>query len=1195
MKKYTLILLCLIASFICRAANNTTNYIPIMTPESATLGQYGAYPVSLYTGGVDISIPLHTIKTNGITIPISLQYTGTGLIPNKDCGKIGHDWALYAGGAITRTVNGVPDEWERHDAISDSDPDFELNGLLTYIRSANEQLKNGDIRRLHHLNLIESGWETTPDMFSFNFCGHNGQFMIDHDGSVRVVGNNSYKVDISGLKPQRLTEPTQPSLIIITDGEGTRYTFGGNIYSLEVNLKQVPGNVETIPNGVIVAFYLTRIETVDGRFVEFHYTDKEDDQNGTYANFDPHTKGHSDGSNIIRAPHYTDYYKSIATNNSSTIVFNPAGELAVSYTKTAYLHKIITSFGEDVVFTYEDKLIPFFTRAQGELWEKGNIPNSRLKDIRITNSNNEVIKYVSLHHSYSISYDYRNQSHTDGYQKIARMFLDSLFVNQERYAIEYNERERLPLPYTRGIDLQGYYNGKDHISNLLGISSTTQTVDFTNRQPNTGKASMGMISKIIYPTGGSSAFTFEGHNYSQAVGFANGGSNIVSLSASQSYGTVGGLRIKQISNTPGSTVSYSYTLANGSTSGVFNDTKRFNLNIYTDGNGWKPARLIINSGSNIVAGNTVSEPEVGYSRVVETIGEGNGYKVYTYSTFADYPDEPILEGNDSTIVYSSSATVEDICSTIHLTSLHLERGKLQSVEEYNSSNALVRENIYEYTPLSQHRRDAIYSNGYRLLFLGKYLANSVAHYYYPKHITAVTTREYAGSQVLSRRSDYLYNQHNQQVSVEQTLNSDGMVLARKIYYPKDFPSDPLLVAMADSNMVNAVVKEESYVSSILEHTKEYQYALYYDKYYDICAINETYKNSPPFNSVIIHSRDRHRNIESLTEFGKPAVHYLWSYGYQYPVARLENITTAEFLATMPLSVRDAIGSEFILENVQTTLNRLNSSQYFPNAHITLFRYKPQVGMSYSRQPYGMETFYTYCNYNKLANIAEGDENDIMTSYQYNVMHKDNFSACWQNSFTQTFAGTQTLVCKAEGGSGDYRYQLSLSRNGSTVSTSSTGRINCNLTTAGDYVFSGTVTDNITGAEAHFSNTFTVVIPEFLEFSQSDENTVIDHGCYRSTATIVCTKETQISFIFNYTVESGNYRCSIGEYANYSGETDFGEQSFTITLPEGEHEVELILENIIGNATLELLIEDVHGEHLYLGEDLQLNLSTNKIN
>ena len=73
MKKYTLILLCLIASFICRAANNTTNYIPIMTPESATLGQYGAYPVSLYTGGVDISIPLHTIKTNGITIPISLH------------------------------------------------------------------------------------------------------------------------------------------------------------------------------------------------------------------------------------------------------------------------------------------------------------------------------------------------------------------------------------------------------------------------------------------------------------------------------------------------------------------------------------------------------------------------------------------------------------------------------------------------------------------------------------------------------------------------------------------------------------------------------------------------------------------------------------------------------------------------------------------------------------------------------------------------------------------------------------------------------------------------------------------------------------------------------------------------------------------------------------------------------------------
>lgn len=981
MKKYTLILLCLIASFVCKATDKTTNYIPIMTPESASLGQYGSFPTSLYTGGIDISIPIHTIRTTGISIPIGLQYTGTGLIPNKECGKVGHDWALVAGGAITRTVNGVPDEWIKQDAISDSDPDFELNGMLAYIRSSNQALSNDNIRKLLHLNLIEDGWETTPDHFSFNFCGHSGQFMIDHDGTVRVAGNNSYKVDISNLKPQRLTEPTQISSIVITDGQGTKYTFGGNIYSLEINLKRVPANYETIPNGVIVAFYLTRIETVDGKFVEFQYTDKEDDQNGTYANFDPHDKGHSDGANIIRTPHYTDYYKTIATNNSTSLVFNPAGNLAVSYTKTVYLHKIITSFGEDAVFTYENKEIPFFTRAENELWTKGNDPNTRLKDIRLTNSCGDIIKYVALHHSYSLNFDWQKNAYPSQYQKTARMFLDSLFINKERYSFEYSTKEKLPLPYTRGIDMQGYYNGNDSNSNLLGISATNQTADFSNRQPNFSKASMGMIKKITYPTGGSTEFTFEGHSYGKAVGFSTNGNNIVSLAANQSSGSIGGLRIKQIKNTPGATISYSYTLSDGSSSGVFNDTKRFNLNIYTDGNGWKPARLIIYSGSNIVAGNTVSEQEVGYSRIVETTGEGNGYKVYTYTTFADFPDEPVLEGNDSTIMYSSSATIGDICSTIHLTSLHIERGKQKTVEEYAANGSLVRESIYEYNSIQQHRKDAIFSCGYRLLLLGKYVGNSVAHYYYPKHVTAVTTREYIGNHNISRKTEYAYNQHNRQISTEQTQNSNGTTVTKKIYYTKDFPADTTLAAMANANMLDITVKEESYVSSALEHTKEYQFKKYHNKYYDMCAIKETFGTNDSFYPLIIHSRDKHRNIESLTEFGKPAVHYLWGHGFQYPVAKLENISTEEFLTRIPLSTREAIGADFSLESAQTILSSLNNSQYCPNAHVTLFKYKPQIGMTQTRTPNGKKMFYKYEHYGRLANSAECNENDIITSYQ----------------------------------------------------------------------------------------------------------------------------------------------------------------------------------------------------------------------
>lgn len=272
MKKYLITILLLVATMLSHKASATNSdynkYIPIMTPESATLGQYGAFPVSLYTGSVDISIPIHTLKTNNITVPISLQYNGSGFIPNKDCGKIGHDWTLVAGGVITRTVNGVPDEW-----ISGAGSfDYDLHGLLNF---GNNAPSSSNIQNLQFLSPGVPNYETTPDLFSFNFCGQSGQFMINHDGSVKIVGGEAYKVDISQLQPQRVTSATAISTIIITDGNGIKYTFGGDIHALEINLKKVP-SLSYIPNGVIVAFYLTRIDTPDGEYVEFIYNDPKE-------------------------------------------------------------------------------------------------------------------------------------------------------------------------------------------------------------------------------------------------------------------------------------------------------------------------------------------------------------------------------------------------------------------------------------------------------------------------------------------------------------------------------------------------------------------------------------------------------------------------------------------------------------------------------------------------------------------------------------------------------------------------------------------------------------------------------------------------------------------------------------------------------------------------------------------------------
>ena len=264
MKRISIFILSLLTCIGMFGQGYETNVCPVMTPEAATLGKFGAYPVSHYTGSVDIKIPIYTLESNGIKIPIYLQYDGGGFIPNKDCGKVGHDWSLVAGGVITRTVNCVPDEW--HTSVEADD--YGLEGNLSAIRSG-YILNNDDVRNLSSIPGIEMNRENAPDLFTFNFGEHHGQFMIDHDGTVKLVGGGTYDIDISGLAIQQLRELTQESRIVITTGDGTKYTFGGTVEEMDISLRMPKGATDKesdishrCKNGVITAFHLSEIETI---------------------------------------------------------------------------------------------------------------------------------------------------------------------------------------------------------------------------------------------------------------------------------------------------------------------------------------------------------------------------------------------------------------------------------------------------------------------------------------------------------------------------------------------------------------------------------------------------------------------------------------------------------------------------------------------------------------------------------------------------------------------------------------------------------------------------------------------------------------------------------------------------------------------------------------------------------------------
>ena len=78
--------------------------------QASEMTRYGKLTPQLYTGKVSVTVPIYTYRNSRFTLPISLDYSYNGLIPNRQTGILGLGWTLSCAGSITREVRGIPDE-----------------------------------------------------------------------------------------------------------------------------------------------------------------------------------------------------------------------------------------------------------------------------------------------------------------------------------------------------------------------------------------------------------------------------------------------------------------------------------------------------------------------------------------------------------------------------------------------------------------------------------------------------------------------------------------------------------------------------------------------------------------------------------------------------------------------------------------------------------------------------------------------------------------------------------------------------------------------------------------------------------------------------------------------------------------------------------------------------------------------------
>lgn len=496
--------------------NTSIGKISIASPNAASLGKFGDIPVSYHTGIPDVSIPVYTIKTGTLELPITLNYHASGLKVQEQASWVGAGWALEAGGVITRTVIDAPDDRGLYGYSTDKGhfSDYGYNSYLftsgpsscaalPYVCPIGRSGMTPSIYAPQDYYFSTGKFDGEPDLYFFNFNGHSGKFYFNDDRTPVIVPEQDLKITpiYPGDDWRGITG------FIITTPDGTRYYFGknqiadGNIDAIEETYNASTQN-SYVGQGATSSWYLNKIMSADSQFsITLTYVV----ENYSYYSL-----------SMFPIP---------SVRNPNIFAYNLAYDLDKNFINGVRLSKINFADGE-VNFTpgslRQDLSFGNTYTALDDLPNSNETLGGRtLGSISIKTG--DFCKKDSFYTSYFydpsqltgslFTQTYTNLNLTsDKY----RLRLDSIQettcdrnITLPPYKFDYFDGA-VPRKLSFGIDHWGFYNGVTSNQDLI----PTYTVNLishpgANRDAAWPAMEGGALRKITYPTGGTTAFEFE--------------------------------------------------------------------------------------------------------------------------------------------------------------------------------------------------------------------------------------------------------------------------------------------------------------------------------------------------------------------------------------------------------------------------------------------------------------------------------------------------------------------------------------------------------------------------------------------------------------------------------------------------------------------------------------------------------------
>jgi hypothetical protein len=237
--------LCFLVCIVFNTSGQSTigdsqfDYSP-KTPAVASMQQAIDVPVSNFTGSGSFTIPLHTARSKDIIMPISIVYQAGGIKVDQDATMVGLGWDFKAGGMISRTVRGNPDEgvltkvWkdtiitvvgnrrdttiryhskvEEYVAMTgkhggfyiDNGNSLDIPVLSTVMQQHNNAIKNGQIPAPSDMDWSFYGLnDASPDLFYYDFGNYSGKFffannrvpvLVPYDKDIKIAAGFSQQI-----------------------------------------------------------------------------------------------------------------------------------------------------------------------------------------------------------------------------------------------------------------------------------------------------------------------------------------------------------------------------------------------------------------------------------------------------------------------------------------------------------------------------------------------------------------------------------------------------------------------------------------------------------------------------------------------------------------------------------------------------------------------------------------------------------------------------------------------------------------------------------------------------------------------------------------------------------------------------------------------------------------------------------------